>query len=436
MSVKPPPIALVRGLAALAVLILGVLVAVMFVVTSQKPPQVEPEEPVLVVNMQTAATESTTVELLATGVAAPVRMVKISAEVAGPVVEMNRILKMGDLVQKDELLAKIDPRDYELRVKEAKASVMALEAASQMIDTGESSDREQLKLSRRSLQLAQDEFDRVKGLRDEGLSVSQSAVDAAEQAVQQQQSQVVQLQQSLNMVPSRRSETDSQLNAAQARLAQAERNLERCFIRAPFQGRVQMADLELGEYVQPGVPLFQIADDQSIEIPITVSATDLRRWIPFTENTDGRSGWFPPLAPRDVTVQWSEADRDHQWTGRLDRVMDFDASTRTATLAVRVEGEAIRGHGSGFPLTDGMFCTVRIPGKTLGEVFILPRSAVTFDNKVYRSVDGRLETASVEVLDRREGRVIVGSGLQEGDLIVTTRLVAPLEGALLQQAEN
>lgn len=436
MTTNPPPVAIVRGIAAVAVLVVGVLIALVFVATKEKPPQIEPEEPVLVVQLQEVVLESTTVDVMATGVAAPLRMVRISAEVGGPVVGMPRVLKTGDLVQQNEILAQIDPKDYQLRLEETKASVAALEAAAQMVDTGESSDREQLKLSQRTLELARAEFQRVRELRQEGLSVSQSAVDAAERAVQQQEAQVVQLEQSLKMVPSRRSETDSQLQAAEARLAQAERNLERCTLRAPFQGRVQMASLELGEYVQPGVPLFHLADDTALEIPITVTASDLRRWIPFTERKSEQNGWFPPLASQEVTVQWSESDRDHTWTGTLDRVMDFDATTRTATLAVRVEGDAVKGSESGFPLTEGMFCTVRIPGKTLGEVVVLPRSAVTFDDKVYRSVNGRLETVAVEVLDRREGRVIVGGGLALGDQVITTRLVAPLEGALLKQTEN
>ena len=66
-------------------------------------------------------------------------------------------------------------------------------------------------------------------------------------------------------------------------------------------------------------------------------------------------------------------------------------------------------------------------------VYRLPRQAVTFENNVYLANDQqRLKTSTVTV-DRIEGEyVYVSQGLQPGDTVITTRLIDPLENALLE----
>ena len=51
----------------------------------------------------------------------------ISAKVAGPVVELH--VRDNQLVKRGELLVRVDPRDYEARVAQARAAVATAEAA-------------------------------------------------------------------------------------------------------------------------------------------------------------------------------------------------------------------------------------------------------------------------------------------------------------------
>ena len=61
----------------------------------------------------------------------------------------------------------------------------------------------------------------------------------------------------------------------------------------------------------------------------------------------------------------------------------------------------------------------------------LPRWAVSFENMVYVSVNNRLKTLPVEVA-RTEGEdAFITNGLNAGDIVITTRLIDPLENALL-----
>jgi hypothetical protein len=57
---------------------------------------------------------------------------------------------------------------------------------------------------------------------------------------------------------------------------------------------------------------------------------------------------------------------------------------------------------------------------------------VSFENTVYLVVDNRLKTIPVKVA-RMEGEIaFVDDGLNAGDMVVTTRLIDPIENALLE----
>jgi len=118
----------------------------------------------------------------------------------------------------------------------------------------------------------------------------------------------------------------------------------------------------------------------------------------------------------------------------LHRVVTFKQQTRTLTVAVRIHAEtAVSQDQTTLPLVDGMFCAVKIPGKKLQKVIRLPRWAVTFDNTVYIADDeNRLKTVPVVVARSEGDNIYISEGLIRGDRVITTRLIDPLENALLE----
>lgn len=422
---------LARSGCSLGVVILAGIIAVLLFKTRPETKTQDPKEPVIAVNLMQATHTNLTVNIETQGIVKPIRQVQISPQVSGKVIEMPRQLKAGELVKKDELLLKIDPVDYETRLAEAKASVARLEAGLELIRINETSNRKQLEMAERSRNLAKKDYERAKKLSEEGQAVSVAVVDSSEQAVTQAENQVLQLKQALAQVPGRLEETESELTASRARLEQSKRQLARTEIRAPFSGRILQTMVEEGEILQPGGILFEIADDSVLEIAVPVTASDLRNWIPFAEARGEDQGWFAPLAKVPVEIRWAESSKEVVWQGELDRIIRFDATTRTAMLAVRISGSNLVARNAGLPLTEGMFCQVTIPGKKLKDVIAIPRSAVTFDNKCYLSVDGVLKTVDVEIVRSQSEYAYISSGVEPGDRVITTRLVAPLEGVKL-----
>jgi multidrug efflux pump subunit AcrA (membrane-fusion protein) len=100
---------------------------------------------------------------------------------------------------------------------------------------------------------------------------------------------------------------------------------------------------------------------------------------------------------------------------------------------VRVYAETeMKKNSQSLPLVEGMFCSVKIPGRSLNNVFRLPRQAVSFENTVYLAVDNRLKTVPVKVARMEAENAYVNDGLNAGDMVVTTRLIDPLEKSLLE----
>jgi hypothetical protein len=181
-----------------------------------------------------------------------------------------------------------------------------------------------------------------------------------------------------------------------------------------------------------------LADDSVLEIQVPLDSRDARHWLQFETPSSDRppSAWFARLTPVDCTIRWTEDKTGSAWTGRLNRVVKFDQQTRTLTVAVRITAESAMGNGDRtLPLVEGMFCTVDIPGRTMRDVYRLPRQAVSFENKSYLvNADNRLQTVDVTVARIEGESVYVGRGLNPGDTVILTRLIDPLENALLEIA--
>ena len=173
-------------------------------------------------------------------------------------------------------------------------------------------------------------------------------------------------------------ESESSLLSAKSRMDTAKLRLERCTVKAPFDGRIKSESIEKGQYVSPGMSVVTLADDSVLEIQVPLDSRDANKWLPFYETDNNRlNAWFKGLKQVKCKVRWTESKSDSYWEGTLNRVVKFDEQTRTVTVAVRINGaEALSiNHGS-LPLVEGMFCSVDIPGKTLENVYRVPRWAV------------------------------------------------------------
>lgn len=389
---KPATIVFTTVAISIILLIIGIVGMTMLAKLKTPPAEAKNGERPLRVEAIQVEKEDVPVFITGHGEVKALNVVTIAPEVSGKIIKIHPKLEVGEVIPKGEILFNIDPKDYQTIRK----------ISSNRLD-----------ILKRSRQLTKKEYERIRLLLEKNNVGTQSGVEAAEKAVLS---------------------TDDLINQVSQVLETAETNLERCEVRAPFNARIKSVSLEKDQYVTPGQNVLTLADDAVLEIQVPLDSRDARKWLRFSkENTNGKSTWFADLEQVTSKISWTENNNGETWDGQLHRVVKFDSQTRTLTVAVRINAEnTIKKVSRSLPLVEGMFCLVKIPGRTLQSVFRLPRQAVSFENTIYLSINNRLKTIPVKV-SRVEGEnAYVADGLNAGDIVVTTRLIDPLENALLE----
>jgi RND family efflux transporter MFP subunit len=186
---------------------------------------------------------------------------------------------------------------------------------------------------------------------------------------------------------------------AQARLASAQKQLERTTIRAPFAGVVTERKVSPGDVVQPGTQLFTVMDPASMRLEASVPAEQLAAVrvgsaVQFTVNG------FP----------------DRTFEGRIQRV---NPSVDPATGQVRIY---VSIPNAGRSLVSGLFAQGRVATETM-QALAVPATAVDQRGTapaVLRLRESRVERVPVEtgLLDEVAERIEIRSGLAEGDTVL------------------
>ena len=391
-SSKPAMSLLISIIICILVLLVGVAGMVMLIRLKKPPAEAENGERSLHVEAIQIKKEDVPVFITGYGEVKALTVVPIAPEVSGRIVNIHLRLKIGEIIPKEEVLFKIDQKDYLTVLK---------------------TNRKRLKILKRSHELAKKEYQRFMVLFKKDNVATLSGLEAAEKtmlAAADLENQIIQV------------------------LETAENNFERCEVRAPFNARIKSVSLEKGQYVTPGQNVITLSDDSILEIQVPLDSRDARKWLRFNRNEkNGNTAWFSNVEQVPCKISWTENNDGQTWDGRLHRIVKFDQQTRTLIVAVRFDAKtALKKSSQSMPLVEGMFCSVKIPGRTLYNVFRLPRQAVSFENTVYIAVKDRLKTLPVNVVRVDGENAYLAGGINTGDMVVTTRLIDPLENALLE----
>ncbi len=444
MSTKPKaPVrtsqVIIRIIICIVVLVVGFLGMNKLANLKEPPVEAKQSERVLQVKGKTVTTEDIQTTLSGYGEVKPVNTVAISPEVSGRVVYVHPNLEVGGIIPHGQTLLKVDSRVYVATHREAVAALHQLENTVLRLEKQYSLDQDRQATIERNRELAGLDFQRLQQLYKVNNVGTRSGVDKAEQAYNAAIDQADQMANALTLYPLQIQEINSSIEAAQARISIASVNLERCRITAPFEGRVKSVAVETGQIVSPGQPVITLADDTNLEIRVALDARDARRWLQLEARKSNMSGsWFSKPIPVSCAITWTDNPEAPPWTGELNRVVQFNPQTRTLTVAVQIKSrEQSRKEDTAFPLVEGMFCRVDIPGKSLRGVIRLPRWSVSFENTVYMANDqSRLTTVPVTVIWHEGEDVFISKGLNPGQTVVVTRLTDPLENTLLAVSLN
>ena len=430
----------------LAALALGGVIMVSLSNRNEAPVQATNPEPTLRVQVVRATYEDFPVVLGGWGTVRPRDVARITPEVSGLVTYVHPLLEVGEIVPKGEILFRIDDQNYLAALREADALVNQWDSTIGRLRKEYAIDQERLVEYKRNVEIAGEEHARLQNLYKDNV-VTLSEVEAAERSANLAQSEFSQLRRAVEVYPYRITEAESSLAAVRARADIARSNLARTTVRSTFMARVKDVAIEQSEFVRAGDPVLTLANDKLLEISVPFDSREAEQWLPFERSDPSHDGpmnsWFAKLAHVPVSVYWTDSSSDLSWTGSLGRVEKYNPDTHTLAVIISVEQAASRdGEKIAIPLAEGMFCRVEFQGNLAENVVQVPSGAVGHPSEssgnwtvrlAHRDETGqsRLKTVPVSVSHTSGDDVFLTGGLDEGDLVVVTRLANPLEGELL-----
>jgi len=206
----------------------------------------------------------------------------------------------------------------------------------------------------------------------------------------------------------------SNLEVSEAALQSIRVRLSKLEIRAPFAGILGLREVSIGEYVEVGRRLTQMAQIDPIKLDTQVperNLSALRVGLPVEVQIDALGG--------------------ERFRGEL-VAMDPVVDPISRTVAVRAQ----------FPNADrrlkpGMFARVAIELGRREQAVWIPEQALVPESQsvfVYRVIDGRAQRTEVTTGLRKPGYVEIRSGLSGGDRVVTAGQMKIAEGSAVSAA--
>ncbi len=307
-------------------------------------------------------------------------------EVAGRVVAISPSLVNGGFFDTGDILLRIDPRDYELALARTRAEFAQAEH----------------KLAR--------EFAEARVARREWRALGRGEPSPL-------------TSRSLQVA-----EAKAGLASAKAMIEQAAYNLTRTKIRAPFAGRVRDKQVDLGQYVMPGVSIATIYAVDAVEIRLPIPDNELAYLdLPLRYQGGNVKSQSLPI----VRLRTTFAGKGHEWSGRIVRTEgEIDRKTRVVYAVLRVDDPYRRGADQDRPpLAVGMFVEAEILGKVVENVVVLPRAAMRGHNQVLIADDEqRLRFRTVEILRADREQIVVQNGLSAGERVNVSALDVVVDG--------
>ena len=299
----------------------------------------------------------------------------VTPQVAGVISAIHPNFEDGAFFKKDDVLAELDPADFKVAVSSAESGLARAQAA--LIQ--EEARAKQARLNWDDLGYNEEPSDLV--LRVPQLKEAKANVDAA-----------------------------------QADLDQALRDLDRTKIRAPFDGRVQKRAVGLGQAVGGSTPLGEIFATDFAEIRLPFSPRQLAFVVLPSKEGD------PPVK---VTLSDAVAGESSPlWDASIVRTEGaLDESSRELFAIARIEDPFSVKSGKP-PLLIGQPVRARVEGVKLNDVFVLPRHALRGVNRVYLvdKANPMILRTKIEPIWSTEDVLVVREGLQSGQWLAVTRL--------------
>ena len=263
-------------LLCLLILVIGLVLARILILTAPEAERTKPQRQAILIETTSVALSDEHVMLELAGIVEPAEQVVLRTPVSGKIVSVNEQFIEGGLIPKADMILQTDPSNYELALKVSEAAY----AAAQF--------EHELELGQQDI--ARHEWELLKPM----MRPLKKIIGPANSPFKCEQSAVA---------------------AAKAKVKRAQLDLKRTTQRAPFNALVRECYVDLGEQVNPQVPLALLTSTDRYHIEASVPI-DRLKWIQFPEARHGALNNRHHLSWRSP-----EANGLHRTKGRMARVI-------------------------------------------------------------------------------------------------------------------
>ena len=363
-----------RILLILGIPTLAIVAAIAMVSLREEPAKKERVELDPLVDVLVLESMTTNFSVRSQGTVKPRTETVLSAEVSGTIVSISPKFIAGGIFDAHEVLMRIDPTNYEVALEQAKALV----------------------------EQRQIEFDGARKLKSQGYRAETEYASAV-----------------------------AALASAKAELVRAQRNLERTYIRLPYEGMVRSKDSDLGQFVSPGNRLGVTFATDFAEVRLPLTDRDLA-FVTLPDAADiAASG---SADGPDVVLSAVRKGKPTDWRAKIVRTEGVVDEKSRVTYAVARIADPYRLHLDGPPLPMGTFVSAEIDGAEVADVFRVRNAAIRgADRLLFLAEDSTVRIRSVEII-RSDSEYAYFRGPTDGERVITSALESPLDGMSVRTA--
>lgn len=365
-----------RILVIVSILVLALVAAGAMMSLKKEPEKKERVDLDPLVDVVELEKMTTSFEVRSQGTVRPKTETILSAEVSGTITSISSKFVAGGVFQANEVLMRVDPTNYEVAVEQADALVVQ----------------------------RQIEFEGAKKLRSQGYRAESEYASAA-----------------------------AALATAKAEQVRARRNLERTYIRLPYEGIVRAKEADIGQFVNPGIRLGVAFATEYAEVRLPLTDQDLA----FVD-LPGAAAVAESGSAEGPAVLLSAIQKGvrQEWPATVVRTEGVVDEKSRVTYAVARIADPYRLRSEGPALPMGTFVSAAIEGAAVPGLFRVRNSAVRGSDKLLLvDAESKLRTRTIDVI-RTDSQYTYISGLNDGDRVVVSALEAPFDGMVVRTPDD
>ena len=200
---------------------------------------------------------------------------------------------------------------------------------------------------------------------------------------------------------------EAELKSLQAQTRLTEAQSAKTTIRAPFSGTIGLRGVSAGGFLPPETVVANLVNTNPVKITFSVSEQ------------------YANHVKINTRIGFTVAGDNRQYAARVYAIEPgLDATTRTLQL------RALADNSDGL-LRPGAFANIQLPLRTIENAILIPTQAIVpvqNGKKVFIAKNGKAKETMVETATRTDTEVLVTSGLQNGDTVLTTGILTLKNG--------